>query len=155
MPISNPVQNLFQQLVTLPDLCLVLGSAAAVCEMFLDPNTVDFRLDETSITLENGPWHVHLDTARIRQIAFVVTPDTAHGNTAQQSYSVRFFDSTGTALLRVFFLGMYDAQGHLKPARVQQYEALRASGGGQAVLVLRDTLAAPVAPNTSAGDTTR
>jgi hypothetical protein len=33
--------------------------------------------------------------------------------------------------LRAFFLAMYDAQGHLRPERVQQYEALRVYGDDQ------------------------
>jgi len=81
--------------------------------------------------MENGPWHVHLDATKVHRATFVVTPDTAHGNGSQLSYSVRFFDTQGTALLRAFFLAMYDAQGRLRPERVQQYEALRAYGDDQ------------------------
>ena len=42
---------------------------------------------------------------------------------------------TGTALLRAFFLAMYDDSGTLRPERVQQYEALRAHGGNQEVIL--------------------
>ncbi|MGE3540918.1 MAG: ChuX/HutX family heme-like substrate-binding protein [Candidatus Tectimicrobiota bacterium] len=148
MPMPEPLTAIVQHLVTLPGICLVLGSAEAVCEMFLDPESVDFRIDDPFITMENGPWHIHLDATTIRQIAFVVTPDTAHGQSSQHSYSVRFFDSTGRALLRAFFLGMYDAEGHLKPERLQQYEALRACGGGKDVLVLST---APPPPRSQPG----
>jgi len=74
--------------------------------------------------MENGPWHIHLDATKVHKITFVITPDTVH-NSTQLSYSVRLFDAQGTALLRAFFLAMYDAQAHVRPERVQQYEALR------------------------------
>jgi len=129
MSTSASVAALLQHLVTLPDICLVIGSHEAICEMFVDPATMDFRIDEDSVTMENGPWHIHLDASKVHKITFVVTPDTAH-NSTQLSYSVRFCDTQGTTLLRAFFLAMYDAQAHLRPERVQQYEALRAYGDG-------------------------
>ncbi len=130
------VTTIFQHLVTIPELCLVIGANDAVCEMFVDPQRMDFRVDERFITMENGPWHIHLDATSIRKITFVVTPDTAHGDAHRLSYSVRFFNTAGVAMLRAFFLSMYDADGHLQADRVQQYEALRACGGGHEVLVL-------------------
>jgi len=136
MSTSDIVATLFQHLVTLPDICLVIGPNAAVCEMFVDPASMDFSVDGTSVTMENGPWHIHLDAAKVHKITFVVTPDTVHANSTQMSYSVRFFDASGAALLRAFFLAMYDADGHLRTERVQQYEALRAQVGGQDVIVL-------------------
>jgi putative heme iron utilization protein len=131
MSISASVATLLQHLVTLPDICLVIGSHEAICEMFVDPTSMDFHVDGAFVTMENGPWHMHLDVTKVHQTTFVVTPDTAHGNGSQLSYSVRFFDAQGTTLLRAFFLAMYDAQGHLRPERVQQYEALRAYGNSQ------------------------
>jgi hypothetical protein len=135
---SNPeiVATLLQYLGTLPDICLVIGSNDAVCETFIDPSRMDFRVDGASITMENGPWHIHLDATKVHKITFVVTPDTAHGSGTQMSYSMRLFDTQDTALLRAFFLAMYDAQGQVRTERVQQYEALRARGGGQDVVVL-------------------
>jgi len=130
------VATLLQYLGTLPDICLVIGSNDAVCEAFIDPSRMDFRVDDASITMENGPWHLHLDATKVHKITFVVTPDTAHGSGTQMSYSMRLFDAPGTALLRAFFLAMYDAQGQVRAARVQQYEALRARGGGQDTIVL-------------------
>ena len=134
MSTSASVATLLQQLVTLPDICLVLGPSAAICEMFVDPATMDFRVDGAFVTMENGPWHIHLDATKVHKITFVITPDTAH-NSTQLSYSVRFFDAQGTALLRAFFLAMYDAQAHVRPEREQQYEALRAYGDGPDVPV--------------------
>jgi putative heme iron utilization protein len=131
MSTSASVATLLQHLATLPDICLVIGSQEAICEMFVDPATMDFCVDGASVTLENGPWHMHLDATKVHKTTFVVTPDTLHGNGSQLSYSVRFLDTQGTALLRVFFLAMYDAQGYLRPERVQQYEALRAYGDDQ------------------------
>jgi putative heme iron utilization protein len=131
MSTSASVATLLQHLATLPDICLVIGSHEAICEMFVDPATMDFCVDGAFVTMENGPWHIHLDVTKVHQTTFVVTPDTAHGNGSQLSYSVRFLDTQGTALLRVFFLAMYDAQGYLRPERVQQYEALRAYGDDQ------------------------
>ena len=134
MSTSASVATLLQHLVALPDICLVIGSHEAICEMFVDPATMDFRIDEDSVTMENGPWHIHLDASKVHKMTFVVTPDTAH-NSAQFSYSVRFFDAQGTTLLRAFFLAMYDEHAHLRPERVQQYEALRVYGDGQDVPV--------------------
>jgi len=129
MSTSDNVATLLQQLVTLPDICLVLGPSAAICELFVDPATMDFRVDGAFVTMENGPWHIHLDATKVHKITFVITPDTVH-NSTQLSYSVRLFDAQGTALLRAFFLAMYNAQAHVRPERVQQYEALRAYGDG-------------------------
>ncbi len=129
MSTSASVATLLQQLVTLPDICLVLGPSDAICELFVDPATMDFRVDGAFVTMENGPWHIHLDATKVHKITFVITPDTAH-NSTQLSYSVRLFDAQGTALLRAFFLAMYNAQAHVRPERVQQYEALRAYGDG-------------------------
>jgi putative heme iron utilization protein len=129
MSTSASVATLLQQLVTLPDICLVLGPSAAICELFVDPATMDFCVDGAFVTMENGPWHIHLDATKVHKITFVITPDTVH-NSTQLSYSVRLFDAQGTALLRAFFLAMYDAQAHVRPERVQQYEALRAYGDG-------------------------
>ena len=97
---------------------------------------MDFSVDGAFVTMENGPWHIHLDAAKVHKVTFVVTPDTVHANSTQMSYSVRFFDASGAALLRAFFLAMYDVDGHLRTERVQQYEALRAQGGGQDVIVI-------------------
>jgi putative heme iron utilization protein len=130
MSTTESVAALLQHLVTLPDICLVLGLNEAICELFVDPATMDCRVDGTSVTMENGSWHVHLDATKVHKFTFVVTPDTAH-NSTQFSYSVRFFDAQGTALLRGFFLAMYDEHAHLRPERVQQYEVLRAYGDGQ------------------------
>ena len=129
MSTSASVATLLQQLVTLPDICLVLGPSDAICELFVDPATMDFRVDGAFVTMENGPWHIHLDATKVHKITFVITPDTVH-NSTQLSYSVRLFDAQGTALLRAFFLAMYNAQAHVRPERVQQYEALRAYGDG-------------------------
>jgi putative heme iron utilization protein len=96
--------------------------------MFIDSTSMDFHVDGAFVTMENGPWHIHLDATKVHKTTFVVTPDTAHGNSSQLSYSVRFVDTQGTVLLRAFFLAMYDAQGHLRLERVQQYEALRIYG---------------------------
>ena len=134
MSTSASVATLLQHLVTLPDICLVIGSPEAVCELFIDPATMDFRIEGAFVTMENGPWHMHLDATKVHKITFVVTPDTAH-NSTQLSYSVRLFDAQGTALLRAFFLAMYDGRGHLRPERVQQYEALRATEESQDVPV--------------------
>src|SRR5262245_40858475 len=130
MGTSDIVAALLQHLVTLPDICLVIGPSEAVCETFVDPVTMDFSVDGASVTMENGPWHIHLDATKVHKVTFVVTPDTVHSNSAQMSYSVRFLDAQGTALLRAFFLGMYDEHGTVRTERVQQYEALRAYGGG-------------------------
>ena len=130
MSTSASVATLLQHLVTLPDICLVLGSHEAICEMFVDPATIAFHTDGTFVTMENGPWHIHLDATKVHKITFVVTPDTAH-NSAQLSYSVRFFDAQSTTLLRAFFLAMYDEHAHLRPERVQQYEALQAYEDGE------------------------
>ena len=127
MSTSASVATLFQHLVSLPDICLVIGSHEAICEMFVDPATMDFRVDGAFVTMENGPWHIHLDATKVHKITFVVTPDTAH-NSTQLSYSVRFFDAQGSMLLRAFFLAMYDDYAQLRPERVQQYEALRVYG---------------------------
>ena len=124
------VTTLLQHLVTLPDICLVIGSHEAICELFVDPATMDFRVDGAFVTMENGPWHIHLDATQVHKITFVITPDTAH-NSTQLSYSVRFFDAQGSTLLRAFFLAMYDEQAHLRPERMQQYEALRSYGDDQ------------------------
>ena len=134
MSTSASVATLLQQLVTLPDICLVIGPHEAICEMFIDPAIMDCRVDGTFVTMENGPWHMHLDATKVHKITFVITPDTAH-NSTQLSYSVRFFDAQGATLLRVFFLTMYDEHARLRPERVQQYEALRTYGDGQDVPV--------------------
>jgi putative heme iron utilization protein len=134
MSTSTSVATLLQHLVTLPDICLVLGSPEAICELFIDPTSMDFRVDGAFVTMENGPWHMHLDATKVHKTTFVIAPDTAH-NSTQLSYSVRFFDAQGAMLLRAFFLAMYDDQSHLRPERVQQYEALRAFGNDQDVPV--------------------
>ena len=136
MSTSDILATLLQYLGTLPDICLVIGSNDAVCEMFIDPSRMDFRVDGDFITMENGPWHIHLDATKVHKVTFVVTPDTAHGSGTQLSYSMRLFDAQDAALLRAFFLAMYDEQGQARAERVQQYEALRARGGGQDTIVL-------------------
>jgi len=78
MSTSDNVATLLQQLVTLPDICLVLGPSDAICELFVDPATMDFRVDGAFVTMENGPWHIHLDATKVHKITFVITPDTAH-----------------------------------------------------------------------------
>ena len=137
MNASEVVATLLRELATLQDICLVIGPNTAVCEAFVDPATMDFRIDGSYVTMENGPWHIHLDMAQIHKVTFEVKPDTQH-NSAQLSYSVRFFDAHGAALLRAFFLAMYDAQGALRPERVRAYEALQAHGGNRQVILCGD-----------------
>ncbi|GIX46540.1 MAG: hypothetical protein KatS3mg131_0751 [Candidatus Tectimicrobiota bacterium] len=124
----NLAATLLCELVRLPEVCLVVGPDAAVCEAFVEPAALAVRLEGTWVTLESTPWHLHFDTAQVRRIAFEVKPDTAH-HSERLSYSVRFFDADGQALLRAFFLNMYDDRGALRPERVQQFEALRARAG--------------------------
>lgn len=137
MSASDIVATLLRELATLHDICLVVGSDDIVCEAFIAPATMDFRIDDAFVTMENGPWHIHLDMAKVRRMTFEVKPDTAH-NSQQLSYSVRFFGADGTALLRAFFLAMYDESGTLRPERVQQYEALRACGGNRDVILCEE-----------------
>jgi putative heme iron utilization protein len=134
MSASEIVAILLRELVSLGDICLVVGPNEAVCEAFVDPASMDFRLDGTYATMENGPWHIHMDMHSVHQIRFEVKPDTAH-NSNQLSYSVRFCAVDGTALLRAFFLAMYDDNGGLRPQRLQEYEALQARGGNRKVIL--------------------
>jgi putative heme iron utilization protein len=127
---SASVAALLQHLVTLPNICLVIGAHEAIGEMFLDPATMDFRVDGAFVTMENGPWHIHLDATKVHKTTFVIAPDTSHHST-HLSDSVRFLDAQGATLLRAFFLAMYDEHAHLRPERVQQYEALRDYGEGR------------------------
>ena len=137
MSASDIVATLLWELVTLRDICLVIGHHDAVCEAFIDPASMDFRVDGTFATMENGPWHIHMDMGKVRKITFEVTPDTAHGSN-QLSYSMRVFSADGMALLRAFFLAMYDEHGVLRPERVEQYEALRAHSGGRDVILCEE-----------------
>ena len=50
MSTSASVATLLQRLVTLPDICLVIGSHEAICELFVDPATMDFRVDGDFVT---------------------------------------------------------------------------------------------------------
>lgn len=134
MSISDLVGKLLDELVQLSDICLVIGPNEAVCEAFVDPATMDFCLDGSFATLENGPWHIHMDMAKVDKITFEVKPDTAH-HLDQLSYSVRFFDAEERFLLRVFFMAMYDDQGALRPERVALYEALQLLAGGRDVVI--------------------
>ena len=134
MNVSELVGVLLHQLVNLSDICLVVGSNEAVCEAFVDPETMDFRLDGNFATLENGPWHIHMDMDQVHKITFEVKPDTDH-NRDQLSYSVRFFDAGDRFLLRAFFMDMYGDDGVLRPERQQAYDALLAQAGGHKEVV--------------------
>jgi putative heme iron utilization protein len=134
MSVSDIVATLLRELVTLRDICLVIGPNDAVCEAFVDPATMDFQVDGSFVTMENGPWHIHMDMAKVHKITFEIKPDTVH-NSQQLSYSMRIFSADGLVLLRAFFLAMYDEHSALRPERVQQYEALQAHGGGQDVIL--------------------
>ena len=77
MSTSASVATLLQHLVTLPDICLVIGSHEVV-EMFVDPATMDFRVDGDFVTMENGP-HIHL-RRKVHKTTFVIR-GTAHNST--------------------------------------------------------------------------
>jgi hypothetical protein len=64
MNASEIVPTLLRELVSLRHICLVIGSNEAVCEAFVDPTTMDFRLDGAFATMENGPWHIHMDMTK-------------------------------------------------------------------------------------------
>lgn len=134
MNVSDLVGTLLQQLVQLSDICLVVGANEAVCEAFVNPATMEFRLDGSFATLENGPWHIHIDMDKVHKVTFDVKPDTAH-NCDQLSYSVRFFDADGRPLLRAFLMDMYDDAGALRQERHQAYDALLAHADGRDVVV--------------------
>jgi putative heme iron utilization protein len=134
MNVSELVGTLLRQLAQMSDVCLVIGANEAVCEAFVDPATMEFRLDGSFATLENGPWHIHMDMDQVHKITFDVKPDTAH-NSDQLSYSVCFFDADGRPLLRAFLMAIYDKTNDLRPERVQAYDALRAHAGGCHVVV--------------------
>ena len=72
MSISASVATLLQHLVTLPDICLVIGAHEAICELFVDPATMDFRVDGDFVTMENGPWHIHLDATKVHTHTFAL-----------------------------------------------------------------------------------
>lgn len=133
MNVSDLVGELLRQLVQMPNICLVIGTNEAVCEAFVDPGTMEFRLDGSFATLENGPWHIHLDMDQVYKITFDIKPDTAH-NLDQLSYSVRFYDANGRPLLRAFLMDMYDDDNALRPDRLQAYDAIRAHADGRDVV---------------------
>jgi hypothetical protein len=137
MSVCDLVGCLLRELVQLADICLVIGPNETVCDAFVDPGTMDFRLDGSFATLENGPWHIHMDMAKVDQITFEVKPDTAH-HLDQLSYSVCFFDAEERFLLRAFCMAMYNEDGVLRPERVAAYEALRALAGGRHVVKRQD-----------------
>ena len=133
MSTSASVATLLQQLVTLPDICLVIGPDEAICELFVDPATMDFCVDGDFVTMENGPWHIHLDATKVHKITFVITPDTAQQYPAElQRAPLRRAEHHAVASVLSGYVRRTCA---LRPERVQQYEALRAYGDGEDMTV--------------------
>jgi hypothetical protein len=127
------IENIIKDLLVLDNIMLSVRSEGAVAELRIDKNT-PFRLSGQYATIgdEKGQWHTHININEAKEARFV----TEQKENDRKSYSLRFFNSNNSLILRVNFLKMYTPENVLIQESLAQYENFFKKYGGNETLKL-------------------
>ncbi|HET6590433.1 MAG: hemin-degrading factor [Candidatus Nitrosocosmicus sp.] len=130
---SISFEDIFKDVLFLENIMISIRNDGGVAELRIDRNT-PFRVNGQYATIgdEKGSWHVHINTTQVREAKFVIE-EKENGN---KSYSLRFFNSNNSLVLRVNFMKMYTSDNVPIQESLIQYNRLFAKYGGKELLTL-------------------
>ena len=123
------LKDLLSDIIKIDDILIIVRQDGAIIEM--RSNSMNLRQKEKWITIgeNDGPAHMHIDSSIIAQAHFVEEqkPDRV-------SYSIRFFDKTGTKQFSTVFAKMYDENKILKQDRKKLFDQIFQKYGSQKII---------------------
>lgn len=126
-------EDLIKDILLLDNVMLSVRSQGAVAELRIDRNT-PFRIKDQYATIgdEKGQWHAHINIYETKVAKFV----SEQKENGRKSYSLRFFNSDDSLILRVNFLKMYDPENAIVQESLSQYEKFYTKYGQRDTLLL-------------------
>lgn len=130
---SISFEDIFKDVIFLENIMISLRSEGGVAELRIDRNT-PFRINDQYATIgdEKGPWHAHINITQVHKAKFVVEEK----ENGKKSYSLRFFNSNNSLVLRVNFMNMYTPENVPIQESMIQYNRLFTKYGGNESLLL-------------------
>lgn len=130
---SISFEDIFKDVIFLENIMISIRNDGGVAELRIDRNT-PFRVNNQYATIgdENGQWHVHINITQVREAKFV----TEERENGKKSYSLRFFNSNNSLVLRVNFMKMYTPENVPIQESMIQYNRLFTKYGGKESLTL-------------------
>ncbi len=128
---SELFNDLISDILDCDDILLSINSGSGICEARIEKG-MPFRVRDKWATIgdENRPWHIHLNTEKVKEAKFIQEPRADGKN----SYSVRLFDMEGNLSMRANFTKMYDNSGHIIKEKVDKYnEIFRKYGSRESI----------------------
>jgi|GEM_PF-674330 len=135
---DTTLEDIINDIHTQDNVMLSVKSTGATCEVNTEIN-LPLRVSNQYATIgdETRPWHIHVNLFETKEARFVIEENKTNG---RRSYSIRFFDSKGSLVLRANFVRMYDDSSNtLIQERLSAYEKIFANYGKKENLVLRAT----------------
>ena len=126
-------EDLIKDILFLDNVMLSVRSQGAIAELSIDRNT-PFRIKDQYATIgdEKGQWHAHINIYETKVAKFV----SEQKENGRKSYSLRFFNSDDSLILRVNFLKMYDPENAIVQESLSQYEKFYTKYGQRDTLLL-------------------
>jgi hypothetical protein len=129
----NVANELISDILSQRDIMLSVNSGSGIAELKLETG-VPFRIRDKWATIgdEDRPWHIHLNMDEVVEARFV----KESRSDARQSYSIRFFDSTGRLSMRANFIKLYDSSGKLITEKAAKFDEIYVKHGRKEILSL-------------------
>jgi putative heme iron utilization protein len=127
-------RELISDILSQRDVLLSVNSGSGIAELKIESG-LPFRIKDNWATIgdDDRPWHLHLNMDEVAEARFIKEPRSD----GRQSYSIRFFDSTGHLSMRANFIKLYDNNGNLIMEKVAKFDEIYVKHGGKEILPLR------------------
>ena len=128
-------RQLILDILSQHDVLLSVNSGSGIAELKIETG-LPFRIRDKWATIgdDDRPWHIHLNLDEVVEARFV---KEARSSDARQSYSIRFFDSTGHLSMRANFIKLYDKNGKLIIEKAAKFDEIYVKHGHKEILSLR------------------
>ena len=127
--------KLISEILSQQDILLSVNSGSGIAEVRVEKG-LPFKIKDKWATIggEDRPWHIHLNMEEVVEARFVKESKSPDG---RQSYSIRFFNSSGDLSMRANFVKFYDSNGNLIKEKVAKFDEMYVKHGRREVLSLR------------------
>ena len=127
-------RELISDILSQRDVSLSVNSGSGIAELKIEIG-LPFRIKDKWATIgdDDRAWHLHLNMDEVVEARFVKEPRSD----GRQSYSIRFFDSTGHLAMRANFIRLNANNGNVIMEKVAKFDEIYAKYGGKEILSLR------------------
>jgi hypothetical protein len=131
--VSISFEDIFKDVIFLENIMISIRNDGGVAELRIDRNT-PFRVNGQYATIgdEKGSWHMHINITQVREAKFIIEEK----ENGRKSYSLRFFNSNNSLVLRVNFMKMFTPDNVPIQEGIIQYNRLFTKYGGKQSLIL-------------------